>query len=993
MSLRMTTLRKIVAIFAISSGIAVGLVGLFIDGVLEKIALDRWRADHAVLALVLADHVDKEIAAALNDLVFMSRLPQFASFPAADRIDPALNGLPQDLEPEKRRILETLRNKDNRFSVLFLALPDGRFYIHHPYSVQLTLKTDGIAERSYFREARTTKEPVISDSFVGANGMLVTVIDVPILNADGAIVAHLGGVFYLDQLSRLVDRFRIGRFETGFIVDQNGRLIAHTDTTFLQGEARNSFQNSPVVAAFLRHEPDVSLGGVQRVTMRSEVDPVDGGEHLVAFVPLRAGWGLGLTRHRAGILAETRPDLWRAVALVGGILALVGGIGVAASLSLGRRWDAAERQLREAHDEMEGRIERRTAELADANDRLRTEIDERGRAEAALAERERVFRAIFDNAFQFINVLRSDGTMVEVNRTVLDFADVRPQEVVGRPFWTAPWLSSSPEQQQSLRQAITRAAGGHFVRMEVIHVGARGGVHHVDFSLNPVFDTRGVTALLIAEGRDVTERKAAEQVVRDLNAELERRVEERTRDLRDQIAERARVEENLRRSHELLDCVTRLQAHFINEDDLVPLFDRLLHDILRLTGSSFGFIAELVEDEAKGRCLVGLAISDIAWNEESRGLFRERGPGGRRFCDLDRLYGQAVLTGEPVIANDPETHPAWRGLPEGHPSIQAFLGVPLYRGGAMIGAISLANRAGGYDMDIVTFMRPVLTACAQVIDAYRNLREWDRDQEDLRLTLERLSRSNEELERFAYIASHDLQEPLRSISRFSQLLHTRYAGRLDAEADEIIGYVVDGAKHMNALIRDLLAYSRVNAAPAPRVAVNLGWALGRALESLAVPITDTGADITSDPLPTLPGDEGQLAQVFSQLLDNAIRFRSPDRPPRIHVGAEHRDDHWLISVEDNGIGIDRRYFDQIFVIFRRLHTRDAYPGTGVGLAIVKRIVELHGGSVSVDSEPDRGTAIRFTLPHCPVVEAGQSGEEENAAIFTPSPPSSGGEGY
>ena len=237
-----------------------------------------------------------------------------------------------------------------------------------------------------------------------------------------------------------------------------------------------------------------------------------------------------------------------------------------------------------------------------------------------------------------------------------------------------------------------------------------------------------------------------------------------------------------------------------------------------------------------------------------------------------------------------------------------------------------------------------------------------RDVTDRKHEQAELARSNQELEMFAYVASHDLQEPLRSIAGFMELLQRRFSGRLDAKADEYITFAVDGAKRMQALINGLLEYSRVNTRGKPLAEVDTAAALAEAVANLQSAIVEAGAVVTQDqPLPVLHADAGQFTRLLQNLIANALKFRR-DQPPRIHVGVRRSGAMWEFAVRDNGIGIARESFDRLFVIFQRLHTPQQYPGTGLGLAICKRIVERHGGRIWLESTPGHGTTFYFTIP-------------------------------
>ncbi len=230
--------------------------------------------------------------------------------------------------------------------------------------------------------------------------------------------------------------------------------------------------------------------------------------------------------------------------------------------------------------------------------------------------------------------------------------------------------------------------------------------------------------------------------------------------------------------------------------------------------------------------------------------------------------------------------------------------------------------------------------------------------------MEELKRSNQDLEQFAYVASHDLQEPLRAVTGSVQLLARRYKGKLDPEADEFIGFAVDGTRRMKTLIVDLLAYSRVSTRGGSFAPISTEKVLAQALVNLSAAIEQNDAKVAHDQLPVVFGDAGQLALVFQNLINNAIKFRQDAKPPTIYISTQYLADQnmWQFAVRDNGIGIEKQYADRVFVVFQRLHTIDEYPGTGMGLALCKKIVTRHGGRIWVDSTPGEGSTFYFTLP-------------------------------
>ncbi len=269
----------------------------------------------------------------------------------------------------------------------------------------------------------------------------------------------------------------------------------------------------------------------------------------------------------------------------------------------------------------------------------------------------------------------------------------------------------------------------------------------------------------------------------------------------------------------------------------------------------------------------------------------------------------------------------------------------------------------GLKFSVEIALNPIkLGQSSKVIASVIDVTERNRQTKELQDFTYQLEKSNESLEQFAHIASHDLQEPLRMVSSYTQLLADRYHDKLDADANEFINYAVDGAKRMQALIQDLLKFSSLTNKSEKNEQVDANELYGNTLRNLAMVINESEAIITKDNLPLVYGDRSQLGQVFQNLIGNAVKYHNPGNINRIHVSAEHINDAWRFCISDCGIGIEPEYYEKIFIIFKRLHVKSKYSGTGVGLALCKRIIDSHGGEIWVESEYGQGSRFYFTLP-------------------------------
>ncbi|MFI5341855.1 MAG: PAS domain S-box protein [Candidatus Methylomirabilales bacterium] len=557
------------------------------------------------------------------------------------------------------------------------------------------------------------------------------------------------------------------------------------------------------------------------------------------------------------------------------------------------------------------------------------------------------------------------------------------------------------------------AAGGPLVRGEAVDLGAPSGIRQ----MRELQQALGEASVAIQSR--YREREQAEETLRRANEALEVRVQERTvalaeanqalqaanAELEEDIQRRKRAEEALRESETRFRTIfekSPIGKALIGTDVRFLGVNRALSEMLGYTQAelaSMNVAAIIHPDDFRlnrqglQRLLTGEQDmyraeeryihrnGHLVWGDVSTFLMRNPDGTPLQFINHIQDITERKRAEEEIrtLAKFPAENP--------HPILRLNRdGIILYAN-EVSGAVlrewrcSIGNRAPDPWPDRIreALARPSRRTfdfecgdriysffVAPVPDAgYVNLYASDitdrkRAEDTLKQTLADLERSNQELEQFAYVASHDLQEPLRMVASFTQLLAQRYQDRLDQDAKEFIGFAVDGATRMQRLIQDLLAYSRVRTQGACLAPTDTQMALRDALENLRAIIQEAGAVVTHDELPTVLADAAQVSQVFQNLVGNAIKFRG-EAPPRVHVSATSTEDEWVFSVADNGIGIDPQYFDRIFIIFQRLHPSHRYPGTGIGLALCRRIVQRHGGRIWVASASGQGATFFFTL--------------------------------
>jgi PAS domain S-box-containing protein len=417
------------------------------------------------------------------------------------------------------------------------------------------------------------------------------------------------------------------------------------------------------------------------------------------------------------------------------------------------------------------------------------------------------------------------------------------------------------------------------------------------------------------------------------------------------VTDRRHREEDVQRLNRLLKARSASSRALLHATDEA----QYLQDVCRLVVEDCGYamvwVGYAVNDAAKSVLPVASAGKEdgylqtvqVTWADSARG----RGPAGTPI-----RTGQVVLC--PNMLHDPRFLP-WRNeaLKRGYASA---IGLPILRNGKAFAVITVySSLVNPFSPDEVQLLSELADDLSHGIDTIRLRAAHARAADEL-------ARSNKDLEQFAYAASHDLQEPLRMVTGYLKLLDDRYRDKLDQDARVFIHFAVDGASRMSQLITAILQFSRVTTRAAPPEPVALETIVRQAMENLAMAIHESNAEIVFDSLPRVSGDPTQLLQLFQNLLGNALKFRAPDRPPRLCIHAEKDANYWRISVADQGIGIDPQYFDKIFQIFKRLHSQSRYPGTGIGLALCKKIVERHGGRIWLQSQPGQGSTFFFTLP-------------------------------
>ena len=959
--------RRVILVFIISALAGIVLVGGALWFFLQGAALAKNRTFLETQATMLARQCESEISGAQRDLEFFSKMPAFQRLSGLSKIDLAIHGVPETVEVEKRHLLAQLMNKSAQFSVLFILRPNGDIYLEQPFKTQLALKKFNLADRLYFQEAVHTKKMAMSDSLLGAGGMTGVAILIPILAESGEVASYLGAFFYLSNLSQLVNLERIKPFDAGFIVDRKGQLIAHTATSLLREGVRERFtENRPLLSKFLT-SIDTTVGSGRRSVQGDEiVDPADSKRYLRVLVPLSSGWGLGLMRNRAAVLDEARPVIWGITSLVGLLLTLIGGLGVAFAHGIGRRWDNAERALRVS---------------------------------------ETKFRDLAESMPQLIWTCRGDGPCDYLNPRWVEYTGIPEAEQLG-----FGWLNQLHPDDRDRTVAAWNAAVESNTPFDVeFRIRRKDGIYRwFKTRAVAVRDDKGRIVKWYGTNTDVEDQKRAEETLRASEARYRSYVDvtgqiawvtnaageivedvpsfrrftgqtyEEVRGMGwakvlhpDDIDSTLKVWQNSVITISPYETEYRMRRHDgVYRDLLARGFPVLSED-----GSIREWVGTCIDITERNRTQKVLLESE----ERFRATFEQAAVGiaqvcldgrwlrvNQRLCDIvgytheellqcsfqdithpedlntDLNFVQQVLAGEISTYSMEKRYirkdrlQVWVNLTVG--LVRDEVGAPKY-------FVSVVE-------DIAA--RKLAEEEVHKLNAELEQRVHDRTAQ--------LEAANKELEAFSYSVSHDLRAPLRHVQGYVEMLAREAEGRLTDNGRRYMETIADASREMGELIDDLLAFSRMGRAEMFETSVNLDRLVQGSRDDLESATRGRNIDWIFPPLPAVQADPAMLKLALANLLGNAVKFTRPRDPAKIEMGtAGMEDGRVILFVRDNGVGFDPQYAHKLFGVFQRLHRADEFEGTGIGLANVRRIIARHGGRKWAEGALDRGATFYFTL--------------------------------
>lgn len=587
---------------------------------------------------------------------------------------------------------------------------------------------------------------------------------------------------------------------------------------------------------------------------------------------------------------------------------------------------------------------------------FRDQTEERGAQEAL--RREKTFSdKVIDSLPGIFYLFDENGCYIQWNRKLEAVSGYSSEEIEK----IHPLDFFSDDEKKMVGEVIQEVflKGESHVEADLLSKDGRRTPYYFT-GLRFVWDKR---PYLLGMGIDITERRQAEEEIIRLNTGLEQRVAERTaeleavnRQLEDEVLERRQIEKKIRGQNILLEGINWVLREALTVETEAELCNQTLAISEELTGSAFGFIYELNES---GR-LDNLAFSDPGWDASGIQLTDTAIPV--KNIPVRGIYSYIIEKGVSVVVNDPASHSDITGMAEGHPPLTAFMGVPLKQGEKVIGVIGLANKISAYTTEDTQMTEMLSVAFVEALTRVRRENLVNGLNKKLVKSIHEVNHANRELEAFSYSVSHDLRAPLRAIDGFTKILMSGHSSKLDDEGKRICSIISGNVHKMGQLIDELLALSRIGRSGMHFSPIDMEAVINEVYDEVATPDMRQRIEFQVDEISDAFGDPALIRQVWTNLISNAVKFSSNREHPVISVTGRVEDDHVVYCVRDNGAGFDMNYADKLFGVFQRLHSEREFKGTGVGLAIVHRIVTRHGGEVWAEGEVNKGAMFCFSLP-------------------------------
>ena len=993
--------RQILAVILIPTLLSLVLLAVILRSSLHEWAIDRWSKDHRAFVLSLDDQIDDHIERGRTIIRFAAQSPEFGSLPDRARIDPKLNGLPENLESGKRSLLERLRSQGG-FSVLFVLTPEGDHYMSHPFEVQRSLKKYNLADRPYFQEARKSREPVVSDSFVGADGVPAIAIDVPVVDARGEIVLHLGGVVHLARLSTLLAPSAIAPFDYAVLADRQGRRIAESDPARLAeplGEPLSSNLSFKNISAGARAAPI----DVHKINVIRSVD--NSAKRWLSFdMGLENGWHLFLFRSEDSLLAEIAPEVRKVTLLAAGILLVPSLLGLGLAIGFSRRWQRADAALQDANATLETRIEERTAELQKSEIRHRT---------------------LFESTADAVVILGPSG-MIDCNPAAIRmFGAARREDILGKyPADLSPEVQSNGEDSRlAADRQVAKMMSEGSSQFEWLHRRLDTGE---SFFVEVLLNRLEIDGQQLVQGtvRDITARKRVEEQLARQNSVLNTIVENfpggvslcdadlRVVILNSQFAKLLEFPDRLvNRDVVMFEDFVRYNAQRgeYGSGDIEEIvaaamararnFEAHQFERVRPSGTTLdirgvplaggGFVTfyiditerkqaekALRESEELFRAVAQSANDAIVTADSSGDIIKWNKGAETIFGHAEaEVIGQPLTLLMPERFRDPHLAGMRRVASGGEPHVM----------GKPVELVGLRKDGSEFplELSLAQWQAPEGRFFTGVIRDITDRKKIERQLEDQKAHLEELVQlrtreltqaleaarlADQTKDVFLANMSHELRTPLNAVIGMAGLARNVAT---EPRQRDYLDKIVGAGSHLNRIINDLLDLSKIAAGHMEfeNIAFSLSALLQRCRSVLEIRATENGlllAVTIDEAVPdVLIGDPHRVEQILFNLLGNAIKFTPSGRvDTHVSLSAQREGRVCLqIDVTDTGIGMRDEVLQRLFMPFSQADSTVSrqFGGSGLGLAISRRLAEMMDGDISVSSQEGTGTTFAIRL--------------------------------